>query len=239
VPAIGRSAAAVGHVNVLAEAEGVARQLLIRASDDQGPWFRAMALETVRVADGVPAQSVTDSEKAIVAGDRVIPVEGARPPVVLGHTNAPPETLVAARMTIDYIGPAGSFSPMTYSVADVIDESAPVSSFRKKYVLIGATAASLGDRFASPFLHDGGSAGPDGSFMPGVEVLANALNSILRARFYSQAPPAVGIAWTAALAALTLARQGRRAKHGSVEPRRLRCRRALPRRRAPRPRADR
>jgi CHASE2 domain-containing sensor protein len=107
---IARSAAAVGHVNVLAQSDGVARQLLIRAADDEGLWLRAMALETIRVADGVPAQSVTDTGTATVAGTRVIPAKVSSPPLILGHTHAAPE--------IDYIGPTGAFAAATYSISD-------------------------------------------------------------------------------------------------------------------------
>jgi CHASE2 domain-containing sensor protein len=126
-------------------------------------------------------------------------------------------------MAIDYIGPTGAFAAATYSISDIIDGKAAAARLADKYVLIGATAVSLGDRFSSPFLHDGNRQNnPDGTFMPGVEVLANALNSVLRSRFYSQAPVPVAIAWTVALAALTLgllaAAQGRHAflKHVGV-----------------------
>ena len=86
-------------------------------------------------------------------------------------------------MSIDYIGPAGSFAPHTYSLAEVLDGRIPAGSLRGKYVLVGATAASLGDRVASPFMHHADIRGDQhGAPMPGVEVLANALNTILRAR---------------------------------------------------------
>ena len=48
-------------------------------------------------------------------------------------------------------------------------------------MLIGATAASLGERVASPFVrYTDARADQHGALMPGVEVLANAVNSILR-----------------------------------------------------------
>ena len=76
-------------------------------------------------------------------------------------------------MTIDYIGPAGSFGPVTYSLSDVLAGSVPAEKFRGKFVLIGATAASLGDRVASPFVrYTDARADQHGALMPGVEVLA-------------------------------------------------------------------
>ena len=102
-------------------------------------------------------------------------------------------------MTIDYIGPAGSFEPVTYSLVDVVQGAVPAERLRGKYVLIGATAASQGDRVASPFLHQTDAhADQHGVLMPGVEVLANALNTILRARFYSETGDLSAFLWAAA-----------------------------------------
>jgi CHASE2 domain-containing sensor protein len=109
--------------------------------------------------------------------------------VVIGRAGNDPEStqvLRGGRMTIDYIGPAGSFGPNTFSLSDVVEGRVPTSTFRGKYVLIGATAASQGDRLSSPFVHHTDAhADQHGSLMPGVEVLANAVNTILRSRFYS------------------------------------------------------
>jgi CHASE2 domain-containing sensor protein len=95
-----------------------------------------------------------------------------------------------ATLTIDYIGPAGSFAPRTYSFVDVIEGRARASDFRGKYVLIGATAPALGGRIGS---------------MPGVEVLANAVNTILRSRFYSETGDVNEVLYAALAATLTLA----------------------------------
>ena len=106
-------------------------------------------------------------------------------------------------MAIDYIGPAGSYR--TYSFADVVGGRIPAAQFRGKYVLVGATAASLGDRLASPFVHQADARGNQhGSLMPGVEVLANTLNTILRSRFYSETPDWLAFLCGALVAALTM-----------------------------------
>jgi adenylate cyclase len=96
----------------------------------------------------------------------------------------------ALLITIDYIGPAGSFASRTYSFVDVIEGRVPAADFRGKYVLIGATAASLGGRIGS---------------MPGVEVLANAVNAILRSRYYSETGNVNELLYAALAAAVTLA----------------------------------
>jgi len=205
LPAIER-AAAVGHVNVSAESDGVARQIQIRSADDQGRAIRAMAVESIRIGDGISEQSLTETSRSLLLGSRVIPVQGSAPSVVIGGVpgvESSTQTLRAARMAIDYIGPAGSYR--TYSFADVVGGRIPPAQFRGKYVLVGATAASLGDRLASPFVHQADARGNQhGSLMPGVEVLANTLNTILRSRFYSETPDWLAFLCGALVAALTM-----------------------------------
>ncbi|HEY6346127.1 MAG TPA: CHASE2 domain-containing protein [Bryobacteraceae bacterium] len=190
LPAVERAAAAVGHVNVATESDGVARQILIRAADDHGRAIRAMAVETIRVGEGIPEQSLTETPGRFFLGSRIIPVENLPLSVVIGGApglGSSTETLQAERMAIDYIGSAGSYR--TYSVADMMGGGISPAQFHGKYVLIGATAASLGDRLASPFVHQADARGNQhGTLMPGVEVLANTLNTILRSRFYSETP---------------------------------------------------
>ncbi len=206
LPAIEGAAAAVGHVNVSTETDGIARQILIRVADDQGRAIRAMAVEIIRIGDGIADQSLIETSRSLLLGSRVIPVESTAPGVVIGGVpgvESSTLTLRAARMTIDYIGPAGSYR--TYSFTDVLGGRIRSAQFRGKYVLVGATAASLGDRLASPFIHQE-DAGPSqhGSWMPGVEVLADTLNTILRSRFYSETPDWLALLCGALVAALTL-----------------------------------
>ena len=152
LPELQRAAAAVGHVNVLAESEGIGRRLLVRAADDSCRSFLAMAVEAVRVADRTPLQAVMDTPNGVLVGQRTIHVETGPPTVVIGQANAASiQTLRAARMSIDYIGPTGSYAPSTYSFADVLDGRVAPARFRGKYVLIGATAAAMGDRSGVAF----------------------------------------------------------------------------------------
>jgi PAS domain S-box-containing protein len=217
VPDIGRAAAAIGHVNVATESEGVAREFLFRTADDTGRPLRAISIETVRVGERVTEEAVADTGRALVVGSRALPMDPSAPPVVFGHAadyRNPAQILRTGCMMIDYIGPAGSFSPNTYSLVDVLDGRVRAETFRGRYVLIGATAASIGERYPSPFVHHADVRGDQhGTLMPGVEVLANALNTILRSRFYSRTPDWLALVWAALAAGLTLlllaASQGR------------------------------
>ena len=70
----------------------------------------------------------------------------------------------------------------------------PAEKFRGKFVLIGATAASLGDRVASPFVrYTDARADQHGALMPGVEVLANAIHVILSSRYYTEPSDTGGV----------------------------------------------
>ena len=205
------AAAATGHVNVSTGSDGIARQILIQMADDQGYTIRAMGVEGIRVAEGIPEQAINVTSREVLLGSHLIPVEQDRSMAVVGvRGNA--QTIPDDRMTINYVGPPGSYK--TYSFADVVGGRIPATRLRDKYVLIGATAASLGDRLASPFIHSS-DPGPNqhGSLMPGVEILANTINTILRSRFYSETPDWLAFLCGALVSALTLfallAAQGR------------------------------
>jgi signal transduction histidine kinase len=162
-----------------------------------------MAVEAIRIADGIPEQAITETSREVLLGSHTIPVQEEAPSAVVGVRGGATQTIADARMTIDYIGPPGSYK--IYSFADVVDGRIPARQLRDKYVLLGATAASLGDRLASPFIH---TAPPEpnqhGALMPGVEVLANTINTILRSRFYSETPDWLAFLCGTLVAALTL-----------------------------------
>src|SRR6266850_2082724 len=206
LPSIEKAAAAVGHVQVSTDVDGVAGSFLVREADDKGQTEWAMALETICVGDGASRCPAHEVPGAVVIGARTIPVrtETRTMEIESGHPQSM-QLLNASWIPIEYAGPAGSFSPYTFSLGDVLDGHVNASAFREKYVIVGATAAALGDRFSSPFVHLEGPAGQqNGEFMPGTEVLANSLNTILRQRFYSETPEWLAIA-CAALAGLSLA----------------------------------
>ncbi len=74
---------------------------------------------------------------------------------------------------INFIGPPGSY--LTYSFSDVLDGTAPVRVFKDKVVLIGATAPDLHDNQLTPTSGN--------NFMSGVEIQANAVQTLLDQRF--------------------------------------------------------
>ncbi|NIT60757.1 MAG: CHASE2 domain-containing protein, partial [Aliifodinibius sp.] len=99
-------------------------------------------------------------------------------------------------MLINFAGPEGTFP--TYSFESVIDDSTfflgefddldyfeellAEGVFEDKIVLIGSTVAELHDNFPTPFLGYKGQP----KEMPGVEIHANAINTILNGIYVEQ-----------------------------------------------------
>ena len=185
LPAIKGASAGVGHSNVSTDTDGVARELLLNEADDRGYILRALAVEAVRVGDGVTPDRVRQVPTGMIIGDRLIRAQPtASAAMGIRSSGARPVKVRADRMIIDYLGSAGSFAQYTYSFADVLDGRVPQEKLHAKIVLIGATASSLGDHVASPFTHlESDDGNQNGTFVPGVQVLANSVDTILRARF--------------------------------------------------------
>jgi signal transduction histidine kinase/CHASE2 domain-containing sensor protein len=206
LPSVEKAAAGVGHVHVSTEVDGVAESFLVRKADDQGQAEWAMALEAIRVGEGANAASIQELPDGVSIGGRTFPsrTETRTMEIESGRPRST-QRLRASWIPIEYVGPAGSFAPYTFSFSDVLDGKVPASAFRGKYVIVGATAAALGDRFISPFVHLEGPDGQQyGEFVPGAEVLANSLNTLLRGRSYSETPDWLAAACAALVALLTL-----------------------------------
>lgn len=74
---------------------------------------------------------------------------------------------------IGFAGPAGSYA--TVPAASVLRGELPPEFLRDRRVLVGVTASGVGDVYATP-------TGVDGSLMPGVEIQASLLDTLLTGR---------------------------------------------------------
>lgn len=85
-------------------------------------------------------------------------------------------------LPIYFAGPAGTYT--TYSASDVHDgitlEQSP-DAFRGKIVLLGVTTITLQDLHPTPFSAS--------QLTPGVEIVANAVDTIINGKFMTYAPP--------------------------------------------------
>jgi len=191
LPEIESAAAGVGHVNVVPGHDGIVRELLLRQADDEGEALWAMAAETVRIGEREKGGALRELPGAAQIGAHRVPIYSNGDEVILGaqKDGAHFERVRPARLRLDYVGPGGSFVGQTYSFCDVLEGKIREDKLRDKYVLIGATAAALGDRLATPFAYTENDLDlRSDELMPGVEILANSLHTILRERFYREVP---------------------------------------------------
>lgn len=143
------AAARPAHVTVFVEADGSLRfsHPAIGYGDS---YYPSLAVEGARAFLGVDRDSVTLNLGADLAiGDRRFAIG--------------PQMALA----IDYAGPTGTFR--TWSLIDVAEGRFAPGTFRDRLVLIGPTAAGLGDRFETPY----------SAMLPGVEIFANIIDDLL------------------------------------------------------------
>ena len=85
-----------------------------------------------------------------------------------------------ATIRIMYHGPATSYTTLSYK--DVYNGTVPSSLFAGKTILVGSSAAGLGDSFQTPFGN-----------MPGVEVHANTISTLKDGSFLTALPRAIAL----------------------------------------------
>ncbi len=157
-PDFARSAARLGHVHVTPDIDGVVRSLYLQEGPASAPWPHfSVAMQCV----AEPASSGCTGTTATLQTS-----QEPRPPQQL--TGAPWQRSQHAQ--IAYAGGSGHFP--RYSYIDVLRGQVPADAFRGKYVLVGAAASGMGDRFATPV-------GQQRNLMPGVEVVAHVLDARL------------------------------------------------------------
>jgi adenylate cyclase len=171
--------------------------------DDQTVYTFSQPIVQIRdVLDGMGTSAVSSDEDAVVRrvqafaryNDRSIyhwafeiaslhlGVDGPSNPTASSlEFNGQTVPLTAGNMLINFAGPAGTYT--TYSAANVHDgvtlESDP-DAFRGKIVLIGNTTLTQHDVFPTPF--------STRVLTPGVEIVANAIETILNGSYIREAP---------------------------------------------------
>lgn len=166
LPALVGQAAAIGHVHLPVDDDGVARSVYLREGQGQRAWAH-FGVALLQLGGFWPAER---------------PLPGSPDPEP--HTMDP-----VTRQTLDwqrshptqiaFAGPPGTFP--RYAYVDVLDGSVPPDVFRGKLVLIGATATGIGDLYATPVTDAQ-------QLMPGVEITANLVDALLHNRTPVQAP---------------------------------------------------
>ena len=166
----------VGLVSIEVDPDGIYRRYPV-AQPHKDSLLSSFGIELLRKYEGYDRNvPITPEDDGLAFGDFHIP---------LYHKST---------MLIDFAGPRGTFPQ--YSFASVIDDDRfdlgdndldyfnehllPDEIFKDKIVLIGSTVAELHDNFPTPFLEYEQTT----QEMPGVEIHANALRTILKDLFF-------------------------------------------------------
>ena len=154
-PVLQNAAAATGHVNVLHDIDGYVRRMpvVISFDDVEAP---SLPIQAIRTYLGTSTTAVpTVPQEAIYEGGRRIPVDDT------------------GTMWIHYAGPPLTQKHSTFRVVsyqDVIDGNFDRAAIEGKIVLVGIMATAEPDQYLTPV--------SGGRPMYGVEVLANAIETI-------------------------------------------------------------
>jgi CHASE2 domain-containing sensor protein len=149
-PDIARAVAALGHVDASKDPDGVTRGVYLKAGLGHPQW-RALALALYDIGRPVPLQTLP----------------GLHRPV--GSPSSNYQWIRDDYVLIRFAGNAGAFNQVSY--IDVLEGRVPQALLEGRWVLIGATAAGLGDQLVTS------ASGPNDP-MPGVEYQANILESL-------------------------------------------------------------
>jgi len=191
VPPLMKSGAALGLVNVVEDADGFIRNYILYQQASRSTYY-TLAVQGARLLAGISSDALPGTgNEPFTIGSQTFP---------RARTNT---------FMINFRGPARTFR--TYSLVSVLDDSSFAldeeedtdifsqylewGTFRDKIVLVGASAEELQDNKLTPFFDWGGVK----QKMPGVELHANALSTILRGDFIRSTPE-----WAALALALLL-----------------------------------
>lgn len=154
IPEFAAAAAALGHVDMPLDDDGVARSMFLRAGLGSAHW-PSLALALNQLEDeldphlDLPGLRVDDLQQA-----------------------SPHRWVRDHQVLIPYADPPAGFQTVSY--VDVLKGRIPISLLRGRWVLVGVTAAGMGNDLASP------GSRADSARLSGLDYQANALNMLLR-----------------------------------------------------------
>lgn len=133
-----------------------------------------------RAAHGLAHVNLQFEQDGAIRGSRLL-VHGI-PHLALGMSGLPADKFASqsAYRRLHFVHPQTGFP--TASLAEVLAGEVPLAFFKDKYVLIGATAPSLGDHFPTLF------SGKLEAGTPGVMLHANLLENLLRDQVVTSVP---------------------------------------------------
>jgi CHASE2 domain-containing sensor protein/two-component sensor histidine kinase len=178
LPVFASQAAGIGHANLLPDADGIARTLYLHEGygGRLQPYVGLLLACRCRWSRG-PAKAVAANE----ASDVVDAMAPSGPEKSGGM-----DWLRRQVVRIPFSGPPGSYRTLSY--VDVLRGDAPIGLLRDRLLLVGVTARELAERMPVP------NAGATGT-LPGIEVHANAIDSVREGRHIVAASPTAYAVW--------------------------------------------
>lgn len=155
----------LGHGDMPLDGDGVLRRMDLYAGTGH-TWYPHLALAIAQAAR-LPLKAPFNAPPPNASPDAL---SGS----LRGHWHR------QARLNIDYRHAAGSTDTVSY--ADVLSGATPLSRLQGKIVLIGATAAGLGDRVQTPV-------SPAGVGSPSTAVIAHMIDMVRHGQAIKDVPP--------------------------------------------------
>jgi adenylate cyclase len=167
-----KNAASAGHINALADIDGVLRRVPMLA-EYNGAYYEPLSLAMLRVLFGSPPVTPIIPDEAFVPRDYP-GLDGLQ----VGSLRIPVDDTASA--LVPYRGRQGSFKYL--SIVDVLNDVIDIAELKGKIVLVGTTAPGLLDLRSTPV----------DPVYPGVEVHANLIAGMLDGNIKQRPPYVVG-----------------------------------------------
>ncbi len=172
-------------------ARNVILPLIVSAPGENGAAFRVTAPVVRTGNENAHVVARTDPDGSF---RRIVTVERSGDHASWPHLSLATLRLAVPGVTdtgalIPFAGPPGSYP--TVSAAAVLRGEVPPALIRDRIILVGATAAGLGDRFATPV-------GGEHDMMAGIEIQANIVDALMHGGLRSEAGPLGAFALAAA-----------------------------------------
>ena len=150
LPIFTKAAASIGHVHIELDPDGIARGTYLFEGLGEARWPH-IGLALLKMLNEVHVKPVNDNNR------------------LKNNTNSQWAWIREHHFLIPYIGPPGSFQTTSY--VNVLNDQILPGTLKDKIVLVGVTAAGLGDSLPTPV---SGLA----RAMPGIEINANIIQAI-------------------------------------------------------------
>ena len=190
-----------GHVHADPDGDGVSRQVLLSKYSGRER-FWAFALEALIAV--TPSGDTSEGQARLTETTKALELSGMGATRVIPAAPASNDT-TQRTLWINYAGPDGTFPRVSF--AKLLDDPATATALGGKIVLLGVTAQGTGDRLFTPYFSASG--------MPGIEIHANILHTLLSQNFLAPVGDAVVALVMLLIAALTLLALAR--THGAAQ----------------------